>query len=88
MLVVKFNIYRDSIGEKIYLLLKKKEGVKKETLYNWSRSEHIRCFNESDVMKGKRIFKDIHILIGVFRSSFHLLLSVPVFFHWGIAQGA
>lgn len=46
-----------------------------------SRSKRIRCFNESDVMKGKHIFKDIHILIGVFRSSFHLLLSVFMFFH-------
>lgn len=50
-----------------------------EILYNWSeveresRSEWICCFNESDVMKGMRIFKDIHILIGLFRSCFHLL---------------
>lgn len=44
-----------------------------------SRSE--RCFNESDVMKGRHIFKDIHILIGLFRSSFHLLLSASKFFH-------
>lgn len=63
----------------LYVYLGAKECEWEEILYNWSeveresRSERICCFNESDVMKGMRIFKDIHILIRLFRSCFHLL---------------